>query len=61
MAYTNNANENYLPLAFLQWIIHNVYMYSVMVLFRIILTFDIMDKGFNILRVGNVVAGRADI
>ena len=36
-------------------------MYSVMVLFRIILTFDIMDKGFNILRAGNVSAGRADI
>ena len=36
-------------------------MYSVMVLFRIILTFGIMDKGLNILKVVNVVAGRADI
>ena len=33
-------------------------MYIVMVLFRIILTFGIMDKGLNILRVGNVVAGK---
>ena len=58
LAYTNNANENYLPLAFLQWIIHNVYMYSVMVLFRIVLSFGIMNTSLNILRVGNVAAGK---
>ena len=59
LALTNNGNENYLPIGLTQRIIHNVYMYIVIVLSRIILTFDIMNKSLNTLRVGmSAVAGR---